>query len=191
LRENEALQEEIARLSLRVAELEGLEDENEELRTIARVAENSSGVGAPVISSMHSSPYGTFLIGAGESNGIKAGALVIAGSKEGSGFVIGRASDVSARSSLVVQVFAPEQKTEAMIGKIPLSVEGQGGGNARAKVPRDAQIREGDTVVSARFRGLPIGIVGSIVEDTAGAYQTVYIGLPVNLTTLKFVYVLP
>ena len=100
-------------------------------------------------------------------------------------------TEVSERTALVMQVFAPNTSTEAAIGSVSLVVEGRGGGNARAQAPRDAAIGEGDVVVSSRFRGLPIGVVGSITGDPASAHKEVYIGLPVNLATLRFVYVIP
>ncbi|MDO8599073.1 MAG: rod shape-determining protein MreC [bacterium] len=190
LEENEVLKQEAARLTLRVAALEALESENAALRTIVRVAEDLPGITASIVSSRVSSPYGTFMVGAGRIDGVAAGDLVVAGGERGRGFVIGRVSEVSDRLSLVTQVFAPNASVEAMIRDVPLLVEGQGGGNARAEAPRALSIAEGDTVISLHFRGMAIGVVGSVSRDTASAYQKVYIGLPVNLTTLQFVYVI-
>ena len=191
LKENEELKEEVVRLTLRIAELGVLERENETLRAIAHVAESISGMTVPIVSSVRSSPYGTFMVGAGRGESVAVGDLVVASSGEGGGFVIGRVSEVSAHSSLVTQGFAPDVSTEAVAGDVPLVALGQGGGNARAQAPRAAPISLGEAVLSPSFRGLPIGVVGSVAQDPSSAYQTVYIGLPLNLTALTFVYVIP
>lgn len=191
IKENETLKEEVARLTLRIAELGTLESENKALRAVAHVAESAPGITAPIVSSLRSSPYGTFMVGAGRGEGVAVGDLVVASSGGSGGFVVGRVSEVSVHSSLVTQVFAPNVSTEAVVAGVPLVVEGQGGGNARAQAPRAAAIAEGEAVGSPSFRGLSIGIVGSVSQDSASAYQTVYIGLPLNLTALTFVYVIP
>ena len=191
LEENEALKQEVARLTLRTAALETLEGENAALRTIVRLVEDLSGITAPVVSSPFSSPYGTFMVGAGSKDGVAVEDLVVTAEEGKRGFVIGRVSEVSERLSLVTQIFAPNASVEAVIRDVPLVVEGQGGGNARAEALRALSIAEGDTVVSPHFRGMAIGVVGSVSRDPASAYQKVYIGLPVNLATLKFVYVVP
>lgn len=190
LAENEALMQEVARLTLRVAELGTLESENAALRTVVRLAEGLPGITAPVVSSLLSSPYGTFMVGAGSKDGVAVGDLVVAGEKGKRGFVVGHVSEVSERLSLVTQIFAPNASIEAVIRDVPLLVEGQGGGNARAEVPRAISIANGDTVVSPHFRGMAIGVVGRVSRDPASAYQKVYIGLPVNFSALQFVYVI-
>lgn len=186
--ENEELKGEVERLSRRLAELAALEAENSSLRTLVRVAEDLEGVAAPITSSLRASPYGTFTIGAGRAQGIVAGDAVVAG-ESGRGFVIGRVSEVSERSALVVRTFSPETLIESVVRDVPITVEGWGGGNARAEAPRALLLEAGDVVTAPSMRGLPIGVVASILSDAASAYQSVYIGLPFNLSGLSFVYV--
>lgn len=186
--ENERLKEEVAELTLRVAFLQSLERENEELRAAANIAEDFTGVAARVISSYRASPYGTFLIDAGSTQEVSQGQLVLAGDGERS-FLVGRVSEVSASSALVTQIFAPGATIEALVGDSPLTIEGQGGGNGRAEVPRALEIAEGDTVTIPSLRGLPIGIVGKVEESATGASQMVYVGFPINISSLHVVYV--
>src|SRR3989344_1705161 len=164
-RENQALRNEIARLQMRAADHEVLKAENESLREFVRLAEGVNGITAPIVSSFRASPYGTFLIGAGVEDG-------------GGG------------QSLVKGIFAPGERTEATIQGVGITVEGRGGGQARADAPRDAVIQAGDPVISTSFGVRAIGIVGRVEEGTGGASQRVFIQLPIPLASLEFVYVL-
>jgi len=188
--ENEMLRDEVAKLTLHATWLESLERENEELRALVGLSEDLSGVAARVTSSYRASPYGTFHINAGSDAGIAPGHLVLAG-EAGRAFLLGHVSEVNASSALVVQIFAPGASIEALAGKTPLTLEGQGGGNGRGEISRALEIEEGEVVEAPSLRGLPIGIVGKIEEDAASATKEVYVGLPVNLSSLRFVHVVP
>lgn len=188
--ENEHLREEVANLTLHAALLQSLERENEELRALESLSEDFSGIGARVISSYRASPYGTFHINAGSAKEVSVGALVLAG-EDGRTFLLGHVSEVSASSALVTQIFAPGASLEALAGKTPFTLEGQGGGNGRAEISRALEIEEGDIVTASGLRGLPVGIVGRVEEDAASATKSIYVGLPINLSSLHFVHVVP
>jgi len=188
--ENKALKQDVTRLELRVAALKTFEDENAKLRALVRLAQELPGITAPIVSSFLASPYGTFMIGAGEKEGLSVGDLVVAaGEGGGRGFVIGRISEISNRLSLVTQIFAPDAASEAIVRSAPVVVSGRGGGNARVEAPSTLSIADGDTVVAPSLRGMPIGIVREISREPASAYQTLHIGLPISLSALQFVYV--
>ena len=189
-RENQALRNELARLQMRAADYEIMKEENESLRAFVHLAENANGLTAPVVSSFRASPYGTFLIGAGTEDGVQEGNLVLVGDPQLGGFVVGRVEDADGGQSLVKGIFAPGERTEATIQGIGVTVEGRGGGQARADAPRDAEIQPGDPVISANFGVRAIGIVGRVEEGTGNASQRIYIHLPIPLTSLEFVYVL-
>lgn len=186
--ENETLKQELSRLEVEAVGLEALESENRELRGIVHIAEGVSGVTAPIISSVRSSPYGTFIVGAGSADGISAGSVVMAGGQ--GGFVIGQIAEADEHISLVEEVFAPGASAEGSVGGAELIFEGQGGGNARAEAPRAISIAEGDSVTSAMFGGRLIGVVGAVSSDSASAYKSIYVRTPVSLSELQFVYVL-
>jgi cell shape-determining protein MreC len=182
--ENDNLRQQLARLEERAASYEVLYAENAALRGLLNLAQTERGITAPIVSSMSASPYGTFLIGAGERD-VVSGDLVMS---EG-GFVIGRVADVSATTALVREVFASEASIDVRIAGASVVAEGHGGGNARAKVPRGVALAVGDAVVAQSLGGRAVGVVGSIESDQASAEQTVYIRLPLNLSSLSFVYV--
>ena len=187
--ENRTLQEELSQLKVRAAAFDVLKEENDALRKVVDLAKGDSGITAPITSSFRSSPYGTFLIGAGTEDGVRVGSLVIAGDPQFGGFLIGHVQAADARASLVKSLFAPGETTDAIVNNVGITLEGHGGGQARGEAPREAVIEERSIVTSALMGGRAIGIVGKVEKDPGGASQRVYVNLPISLTSLKFVYV--
>ena len=184
--ESRALSEQLAQYEERAAAYAVLQNENARLHEIVHLAENQPGITAPIISSVRSSPYGTFLIGAGESEGITRGSEVLTSS----GFVVGRVSDTGAHTAIVSEILAPGASIEAQVASSAIIVEGKGGGNGATHVPRGVRVSAGDPVTSPALGGRPVGIVGEVASTSASASQDVYIRVPVNLSGLQFVYVI-
>jgi len=182
--ENTMLREQLARAEERAAAYSVLKDENDGLRALEQVVRTERGVTAPIVSSLIASPYGTFLIGAG-ANDVHPGDLVLTDA----GFVAGTVSDVGSRTSLVNQTFAADASIDVRIAGASVVASGYGGGNARAILPRDITVKVGDAVVAPAYGGRAVGVVGNVRSDPANADQTVYIRIPVNLSSLRFVYV--
>jgi len=189
--ENTVLAEQIARLQERSAAYQMLKDENEVFREMLHVAggvqgrDKKSGITAPIISSLRASSYGTFQVGAGFADSVAAGDLVLSAEN----FVIGRVAEADSHTSLVSGIFASGVFTDAVIRGVAVTVEGQGGGNARTTMPRLSEVAVGDAVISAVLGARGIGVVGNIAENSGSAYKSVNIYLPVNLSALKFVYI--
>lgn len=183
-RENQSLKEQISALSQEITMARMLKDENEELRALLHLASVSPGVAAPILS-LKSSLYGTFVVGAGASEGVVEGAIVLSKA----GFVVGRVSEVSAHQSLVSDIFAPQASVEVVIAGIPLTLEGSGGGNAAGAAPRGAQIATGTPVVAPSLGQRAVGIVGKTEGDVSSPSVKVYVRTPVNISELSFVYV--
>ncbi len=189
-----ALQREVERLTMEVerekgrqAALEAVQGENEILRSLARVAENTPGKTVPIISSFSSSPYGTFMIGGGSSAGINVGDLALVGD----GFVLGSVTNVSQNSAVVSAVFSPGASTDVMTDDVAFSVQGRGGGNARAEVPRELPLAEGDALLAPLYASRPVGIIGRIESASSSAFSDVFVLLPYNINTIRFVFVTP
>jgi len=185
--ENASLRSQLDRSAEDAAAYEVARQENELLRALMHLAQQEKGITAPVVSSVRSSPYGTFLVGAGESDGIAVGSLVVT---EG-GFVVGKVSEVGQRTTLVTEVFAGGAEVDASVNGAVAPAEGRGGGNARVMMPRGIEIQEGDVVTAPQLGGRPIGLVGHIDSDTSSAEQTVLVSLPVNLASLRYIYIVP
>jgi cell shape-determining protein MreC len=185
--ENKELEDALSARAEEDARIEALRAENETLRALARIAsEEKSGLSVAVLSSFSTSPYGTFVIGAGARHGVLENAVVLTPG----GFVLGRIIAVQDRTSTVEALFAPGKETEATIGDVPLLLHGRGGGNARGEAPRDAGLREGDVVTIPSFGGRPAGIVVELNSASSSASATLFIRTPSNLDTLRFVYVI-
>ena len=189
--ENESLKQQLAGLEARAADYQALKDENAVLRGLTHLPLVAQGITAPVISSFRSSLYGTFVIGAGQSDGIVKDSLVFTADPSGAALVLGRVSEASAHTSLVMQIFAPDISTDALIHGVGVVVKGSGGGNATAEAPRNAPIVAGDPVVAPALGQRVIGVVGAVTGDSTSASRKIYIALPISLAALQFVYVVP
>jgi len=184
---NRSLQGELAQLEERAGSYDVLREENAQLRALLNLAGQSRGVTAPIVSSVRSSPYGTFLIGAGANDGITRGSLVLTAGE----FVVGTVSDTGAHTATVVEAFAPGASIDGVLNGAAFVISGSGGGNGEGKVPRGITVAAGDPVFAPAFGQRAIGIVGAVASSTASASQEVYIRLPVNLASLQFIYVVP
>ena len=183
--QNRSLTDELAQFEERAGGYDVLKAENEQLRALTHLAADTIGVTAPITSSVRSSPYGTFLIGAGSADGIARGSLVLTPG----GFVVGVVADVGAHTAIIAEVFAPNASIEGIVDGAAASIAGSGGGNARTALPRGLVITPGDPVFSPVVGQRAIGIVGAVASSSASASQDVFIRLPVNLASLQFVYV--
>ena len=131
-------------------------------------------------------PYDTLVIDAGEAEGVAAGDRVSAGGTT----VIGTVSEVYAHAARVTLYSAPGEKYDALLeGRIPLAVEGQGGGSLRAQVPAGTAVAVGDTAVLPGIAGGLSARVSHIEQGSGESFVTLYFSLPVNILTLRFIEV--
>jgi cell shape-determining protein MreC len=184
--DNARLRAEVALLREKAAAHDVLESEVAQLRTALALAGGNTGVTAPVVSSFRSSPYGSFLIGVGSDDSVAAGDLVITAG----GFLVGVVSEVLGRTASVKEIFAAGESVDALIGETAVIVEGSGGGNAETSVPRGIEVHEGDAVIALQYGARALGIVGKVESSPASADQRVFIRLPLNLSSLRYVFVL-
>jgi cell shape-determining protein MreC len=188
VKENNELAERLALYEEQSARYRALEIQNEALREIASLAESErGGKAARVLSSFRASPYGTFIIAAGERDGIARGDIVLTPG----GFALGSVSDLDAHTATVDALFSPGKMTEVLVNDIAFDAEGRGGGNARASIPRGAEVAVGDAAIVPQFGGRIAGVIGAIESASSSATQTLYLRLPHNTETLRFVYVVP
>lgn len=182
--QNAALSQEVASYKAQAAYTQVLLDENTQLSAIAHLAAQDPGTTAPIVSSVISSPYGTFLIGAGSAEGVVRGAIALSPG----GFVLGQVVDTGAHTATVSEVFAPTAVTDVTIHGSAAELTGEGG-DALAKMPRDSVVAIGDSVYVPTLGARPAGIVGSIASSSSSAWQSVYVGLPESISSMQYVYV--
>jgi cell shape-determining protein MreC len=181
-----ALQSEVQEEQLQAAAYSALEEKDASLSALEHIPATTPGLAAPVTSSIISSPYGTFTIGAGSADNISQGALVLSAE----GFVIGKVVQVQTHESLVAELFASGVQTPVSIDGAAVIASGQGG-EAVAEVPHGVSVSEGDPAIAPEYGGRPVGVIQHINSDPANARQAAYIALPVSLASLQYVYVTP
>jgi cell shape-determining protein MreC len=183
----QALTVQIAQYQEKAAAYDALQGQYDSLSRLTHLAQTLPGVTAPITSSLTASPYGTFTIGAGRSDGVTPGDVVLSAE----GFVIGDVASVGAHDSLVTELFAPGRSTNVTVHGASVALSGGGGNNARTQVPRGIAVAPGDVAIAPSFGGRSVGVVGNVASSSASAYSDVIVTLPVDLNVLRFVYVTP
>jgi len=191
VRENEQLRLLVAANETVLQDRDILAAENRELKgRLGRVPPTVSAVLAVVLSRPPGTPYDTLVLDVGSSDGIAVGDLV----SPGGSVYIGRVSEVYASSARVILFSAPGESYNATLlfassSTLAIALKGQGGGSFTAEVPSGILVRAGDAVV---FNALGIEHIAEVVhvaEDASSSFITLYLQLPVNIYTLRFVEV--
>lgn len=131
-------------------------------------------------------PYDTLMIDAGFSEGIAMDDKVSAGGTT----IIGTITELYAHAARVTLYSAPGEKYDGLLrGTIPLAVEGQGGGSLRAQVPSGTAVAEGDAIVLPGVAGGVSSKVSRIEHGESESFTTVYLSLPANIWSLRYVEV--
>ncbi|MES2436827.1 MAG: rod shape-determining protein MreC [Patescibacteria group bacterium] len=188
LEHNRSLREQLALMEATVLEKNILTEENESLRKLlGRENASTTSIVARIISKPGFSPYDTIIIDAGDQEGVVVGDTVVVNGS----VLVGKVATTAAHSSNVVLYSSPEQKVQVLIG--PQAVEttafGKGGGNFEVKLPRNASIKEGDSVVMAEHPEYIFGAITSIQISDADSFEKVLFRSAIDVTETKFVTV--
>jgi len=179
--ENDKLKNENRRLEIENLTVDSLKKENESLRNIVEFKEQDQNlVVAKVISQPPFSPYDTFVLGLGEAE------IFIGNKVYYSGVIIGEIEEVY-KNTAVVRLYSSSEKTLFVnISGNETETTGLGGGGFILTLPKDIEIKEGETVFTD---SAPIGRVDSIEEGSGGAFQKIYFRYPFNINDIDFVQV--
>lgn len=145
----------------------------------------SSGTFADIVSRPPTSPYDTFVLGAGSKDGVTSGMEAF-----GPGNVpVGIVTSVLADFSELTLFSSPGVVTYGWVGRasIPVAITGAGGGAMSASAPRAANIASGDTVYLPGPGQLPIGSVARVDSDPLSPAVTLRIVSAVNLFSMPAV----
>jgi len=103
-----------------------------------------------------------------------------------SGVIIGEIEEVY-KNTAVVRLYSSSEKTLFVnISGNETETTGLGGGGFILTLPKDIEIKEGETVFTD---SAPIGRVDSIEEGSGGAFQKIYFRYPFNINDIDFVQV--
>ncbi len=161
--------------------------ENRELQELLGRSVTETFVVGRVLAKPNVTPYDTFIVDVGKSDGVEVNDRVIADNY----FVIGEVSKVFTKTSIVTLFSAPGKKTNVIIGPTNILViaEGLGGGNFRTKLPRGVDIKKGDNISLADIGTNTFGRVEKIVATPADQFQTILFKNPVNMAELRFLHI--
>lgn len=178
--ENAALSSENTALVAKTASLSALLGSSSKERA-------APGILAGVVARPPESPYDTLVLAAGTKEGVALGMEVF-----GIGGVpLGIVSTVSDDFSRVTLFSSPSMTTHGWVGseKLPLTIQGAGGGAFNASLARASGIAAGDTVFAPGPGALPIGTVTRVDGDPAIPEVVLRIQPALNVFSITWVVV--
>lgn len=189
LKENGLLKEQVLAKSKEQILFNILKKENEDFKNILnRNKNNQKLLLTAILVKPFLSAYDTLIIDTGSINGITPGDKVLA---DGNIF-IGYVSEIYDTTSKVVLYSSPGEKVKVLIGNDNIEKEavGLGGGNFKVEIPREIDIKEGDSVIIPSVSTNVFGIVEKIEFKESDSFQNIIFKNPVNIFELKWVEVL-
>lgn len=186
-RENEELKESIGKLTLLLQNQNLITEENSSFKEIFGRNEDKNVILGKVLAKPNRSLYDTLIIDIGLDNEVKEGDLAAASQS-----VIGKVVRVSKNSSKIRLFSSAGEEINVNIGEanIPTVAYGLGGGNFEIKLPKDAEIKEGD-IVSSFENGVEIlGLVGAIEKKESDSFQKIFAKSLVNISELGWIEVI-
>ena len=195
-RENSELRQEIELMKRRLAMVEQLEQENNNLREELGFSRSSNQplIGAEVIARSPSNWFDKMVIDRGEADGVKPGDAVL--TQAG---VVGRVYVTTQRTAEVMLITDDRSAFGATILRSgdPVVVEGSGQWNHLRLKPllKEIDIQVGDEIVTSSMSGiypsgLPVGTVARMDTGEYGLMLTAVIQPFADLARLRRVYVL-
>ncbi len=190
-KENETLREELLAWRVRESEFNQMEVEYQDLKALLGDAATSSvksaGTLARVLSKPPFTPYDSFVVDKGSDVGVSIGNLVYANEA----LVIGRITKVTSRVSFVTLFSSGGEPQEFLVSRtgVSLSVTGKGGGNFEIYVPKDFDIKVGDSLTEPSY---DVGIVAEVyaVDETSqNSFKRVYARVPKAIFQSKWVLI--
>lgn len=187
--ENEKLKLENESLRRNLVLMQGIAKDNKELRSIFGQSEEAEKpVLAQVIFTTETFPYSVLVVDLGSKNTrvpFKVGDFIVAENN----VLIGRLAEISSYTSKAKLLSAHGEEVAVTIGEnnIPATAMGKGSGNFEISLPKGAEVKVGDKVISPAHKNYLLGIVGAIRRSDADPFQTILFKTPVNLLELKWV----
>lgn len=190
--ENALLRAQLASTSVLLEDRALLYSENIDLKSrLGRISPAMSSVLASVILRPPATPYDTLMIDVGRNVGVQVGDRVAAGGS----VYIGTVREVYATTAEVVLFSAAGESYNALLlnatatTSVAISVAGQGGGSLTAEVPAGTPVAFGDSVVFSSIMPQLVARVIYIDTKMPASFKTIYMQLPVSISSLKFVEV--
>jgi len=186
---NTALKEENLKLKTDIFKLEVLKKENNELLNILGRKTEKNFIFASVIFRPSFSDFDYFLIDVGKTSGVKKGMRVAVYGN----ILVGEVYDVFEKESKIKLYSASENKIGVFLENTGISANaiGRGSENFEIILAKDANVKEGDNVLTQGASPFILGKVAKVAENGNQPFKKVYFRYPFNLNELRYVDVLP
>lgn len=186
-KENIELKNKLHELETKLLLYEVLEKENADMKEILGRHDKERFTAGYILSRPSVSPYDVLVVDVGSEAGIEKGmAATVYGD-----IVIGYIEEVFAKNSKIKLISFPKNETNAVAlsSNIPVAAIGKGGGNMEIILPKDAEIKEGERIVTMGGEPMLVGIVEKIQSDESDPFQKLLLRIPVNLQELRYVMI--
>lgn len=186
-RENTELKNSLEQLSLQLENQKLITEENLRLKEVLGRIGDREIVLSRVLAKPNRSLYDTLIIDAGIPDKIKEGDLVFASQS-----VIGKIARTSENSSRVKLFSSPGEEINVNVGEknIQAVAYGLGVGNLEIRLPKEAEVKEGDIVSSPEIGAEILGTVGHIAKKDSDSFQKILVKTTVNINELGWVEIL-
>jgi len=188
IQENTIYRDELLQLRREVFLTSILKQDNARLLALLnRAREKENFLPASVISDDSFSPYDTFILDIGSEHGVREGMIVFTPE----GIAVGVVSAILEKTATVAYFSAPTMSIDVVLNattSIHTTLKGYGSGTMILSLPRDVEVATGNTVQLPTFLTYPIGEVVDIEAKPEDAYKTIYVKSPVNIHTLRYVF---
>jgi len=172
-----SLESENLYLKARVGELEG------KVEFASSFDLKEDPIVSKIISRPPRTPYDIFIVDRGTSHGVQNGMKAF----YGPGVYMGVVEEVSRHSARIKAISSSNSIFDVVIGKkLETIMEGRGGGNFIAKVPKGVSLNIGDNVRFADS-GYIVGQISEIESNPQETFETVLVAVPVNIYETRWV----
>ncbi len=187
--ENTLLKEKISSLELELVSLskDGLQQETF-FELIGRKQTQNTVVVA-VLTHPPQTPYDIIIIDAGSLDSINVDARVFLPE----GPYLGKVLEVFSNKAKVKLLSSSGEETDAILerGSVPVKLVGTGGGNFKFALPQNIAVENGDRIISSDISGNLMAVVGKVNVSPTDSFKEVLAHSPVNIFSLRFVFVTP
>lgn len=197
--QNKMLQSEVEQLRVLNIQMNEISAENDRLRVLLNYKQQAKQFDLLVAAVIARDPgtwTSTMLIDKGRDDGLDKNMVVV--TAQG---LVGNVVEVFASTARVQLILDPRSAVGAIVqrseSRVAGIVEGDKGSKTMARmvnIPRDADIVEGDRILSSGFggiypKGIPIGVVEKIVNDEGGLLKSALLKPDVDFQKLEEVSV--
>src|SRR3989344_4098296 len=149
--------------------------------------QNPNTVVAAVLTHPPQTPYDVIIIDAGSNESVTIDSEV----SLPEGPILGRVSEVFSKSAKVVLFSTNGRETNAVLERdsVPVVLVGRGGGSFKITLPRDVLVEKGDRILSPDITSRLLAAVEDISISSTDSFQEVLARSPINIFTVRFVFV--